>query len=1067
MNLKRFIERPVLSAVISIIIVIMGVIGLTNLPIEQYPNIAPPTIVVNATYYGANAETIQKAVIVPLEEAINGVEDMTYMTSNASNAGSAHITIYFKQGTNPDMAAVNVQNRVARANGRLPQEVKQVGVTTMKRQTSLLQIFSLHSPNGMYDENFLANYISINIKPQVLRITGVGDMNVMGGEYSMRVWLKPDIMASYKLMPSDITAAMAEQNIEAATGQFGENSGETFQYTMKYKGRLMTPEEFGNIIIRSTADGEILRLKDVAEVEMGKESYAYRGAMNGHPGVMAMVYQTAGSNATAVNNEIDKLLDEVRKGLPNGIELDQVNSTNDFLFASIKNVVRTLFEAILLVILVVYIFLQDFRSTIIPLVGIVVSLVGTFAFMFAAGFSLNLITLFALVLVIGTVVDDAIIVVEAVQSKFDAGYRSAKKASVDAMKGISSAVVTSSLVFMVVFIPVSFMGGTSGVFYTQFGLTMAVAVGISAINALTLSPALCAIMLKPYLNEDGSQKANFAARFRKAFNAAFGSMAEKYRKVVMLFVKRKWLAWVLIACSVGLLGYFMKTTKTSLVPNEDLGFIMVNVSTAPGSSLNQTDEVMLKVQQRILMIPQVKYMQKVSGYGLLSGQGNSFGMFMIRLKDWSERTNPGDDINSVINMIYGYTMDIKDAQVFAVSPGMIPGYGMGNALEVHMQDRAGGDVTSLFMETQKYIGALMQRPEIAQAYSTFDIRYPQWSVSVDAAKCKRAGITANLVLNTLSAYYGGQYVSDFNRFSKVYRVMMQADPKYRLDEKSLDNTFVITGTGEMAPLSQFVSLERVYGAETLTRFNMFNSIQVSAMPAPGYSSGEALAAVKETATQVMPRGYGYDFGGITREENNQSNNTIVIFGICILMMYLILAALYESFIIPFSVILTIPAGLMGSFAFAKMMGLENNIYLQTGLIMLIGLIAKTAILLTEYAVERRRAGMGITEAALSAAKARLRPILMTALTMIFGMLPLMASHGVGANGNRSLGTGVVGGMLIGTIALLFIVPSLYITFQWLEEKIKPVKRQKTQDLQIKHDIEEVIKEKKAEEGAKI
>ncbi|MBQ7819269.1 MAG: efflux RND transporter permease subunit [Bacteroidales bacterium] len=1064
MNLKRFIDRPILSAVISIVIVIMGLIGLSNLPIEQYPDIAPPTVMVNATYYGANAETIQKAVIAPLEEAINGVEDMTYMTSTASNSGSASITIYFKQGTDPDMAAVNVQNRVSRANGRLPQEVKQVGVTTMKRQTSMLQLFSLHCPNGMYDENFLANYININIKPQILRITGVGDMMVLGGEYSMRIWLKPDVMATYKLMPSDVTMALAEQNIEAATGQFGENSKETFQYTMKYKGRLMTPEEFGNIIIRSTPDGEILRLKDIADVEMGRESYAYVGEFNAHPGVMAMVFQTAGSNATAVNEEIDQLLEEVRKDLPKGVELDQVNSTNDFLFASISNVVRTLIEAIILVILVVYVFLQDVRSTIIPLVGIVVSLVGTFAFMMVAGFSLNLITLFALVLVIGTVVDDAIIVVEAVQAKFDAGYRSPKKASVDAMKGISNAVITSSLVFMVVFIPVSFMGGTSGVFYTQFGLTMAVAVGISAINALTLSPALCALMLKPYMNEDGSQKNNFAARFRKAFNAAFGTMAEKYRKIVMLFVKRKWLAWVILVVSVGLLGYFMKTTKTSLVPNEDQGFVIVNVSAAPGSSIAQTDAIMKTVQQRLQMIPQIKYLQKVTGYGVLSGQGNSFGMFMVRLKHWDDRKGEGDDVNSIIKMIYGLTMDIKDAQVFAISPGMIPGYGMGNSLDLHLQDRAGGDVTDFFMTSQKYMGALMQRPEISMAYSTFDIRYPQWSVDVDAAKCKRAGITPTLVLSTLSAYYGGQYVSDFNRFSKVYRVMMQADPKYRLDEKSLDNTFVITGTGEMAPLSQFVSLQRVYGAETLSRFNMFNSIAVNAMPAEGYSTGEAINAVKETAAQFLPRGYGYDFGGITREENSQTNNTIIIFAICIVMMYLILSALYESFLIPFAVILTIPAGLMGSFAFAKMMGLENNIYLQTGLIMLIGLIAKTGILLTEFAVERRRAGMGITEAALSAAKARLRPILMTVLTMIFGMLPLMAAHGVGANGNRSLGSGVVGGMLIGTLALLFMVPSLYITFQWLDEKVKPLKKQKTQDLQIKHDIEEVIKEKKAEKG---
>ena len=1063
MNLRTFIERPVLSAVISITIVVVGIIGLFSLPVEQYPDIAPPTIMVSTTYYGASAETLQKSVIAPLEEAINGVEDMTYMTSSATNSGSVSITVYFKQGTDPDMAAVNVQNRVSRATGQLPAEVTQVGVTTSKRQTSILQMFSLYSPDDSYDENFLSNYISINLKPQILRISGVGDLMIMGGEYSMRVWMKPDVMAQYKLIPSDITGVLAEQNIESATGSFGENSDETYQYTMKYTGRLITPEEFGDIVIRSTDNGEVLKLKDVADIQLGQDSYAYHGGMDGHPGVSCMVFQTAGSNATEVNQNIDKLLEEASKDLPKGVELTQMMSSNDFLFASIHEVVKTLIEAIILVILVVYVFLQDFRSTLIPLVGIVVSLVGTFAFMAIAGFSINLLTLFALVLVIGTVVDDAIIVVEAVQARFDVGYRSSYMASIDAMKGISNAVITSSLVFMAVFIPVSFMGGTSGTFYTQFGLTMAVAVGISAINALTLSPALCALLLKPYINEDGTQKNNFAARFRKAFNSAFDVMVDKYKTIVLFFIKRRWLTWSLLACSVVLLVLLMNNTKTSLVPDEDQGVIFVNVSTAAGSSLTTTDKVMERIEKRLIEIPQLKHVQKVAGYGLLAGQGSSFGMLILKLKPWDERSGDEDNVQSVIGQVYARTADIKDASVFAISPGMIPGYGMGNALELHMQDKMGGDMNEFFTTTQQYLGALNQRPEISMAYSTFDVRYPQWTVEVDAAKCKRAGITPDAVLSTLSGYYGGQYVSNFNRFSKVYRVMIQADPVFRLDETSLDNAFVRMSNGEMAPLSQFVTLTRSYGAESLSRFNMYNSIAVNAMPADGYSTGDAIKAVQETAEQSLPKGYGYDYGGITREENQQSGTTIIIFGICFLMIYLILSALYESFIIPFAVLLSVPCGLMGSFLFAWMFGLENNINLQTGLIMLIGLLAKTAILLTEYAAERRKAGMGLIASAVSAAKARLRPILMTALTMIFGLFPLMMSSGVGANGNRSLGTGVVGGMTIGTLALLFIVPTLFIAFQWLQERLRPVQSVPTHDWQIEEEIK-VSEEEKSKAG---
>ena len=1044
---------------ISVLILAIGLISLFTLPVEQYPDIAPPTVYVTASYTGADAEAVMNSVIMPLEESINGVEDMMYISSSASNAGLAIIQVYFKQGTDPDMAAVNVQNRVAKAQGLLPAEVTKVGVSTMKRQTSFLQIGALVCTDGRYDQTFLANYLDINVIPQIKRIEGVGDVMELGDTYSMRIWLKPERMAQYGLVPSDITAILGEQNIEAPTGALGESSKNVFQFTMKYRGRLKSVEEFRNTVVRSREDGSILRLQDVAEVELGTMTYSFRSEMDSQPAVLYMIFQTAGSNATAVNKEITTQIERMEKNLPEGTEFVTMMSSNDFLFASIHNVVETLIIAIILVILVVYFFLQDLKSTLIPSISIIVSLVGTFACLVAAGFSLNILTLFALVLAIGTVVDDAIVVVEAVQARFDVGYRSSYIASIDAMKGISNAVISSSLVFMAVFIPVSFMSGTSGTFYTQFGLTMAVAVGISAVNALTLSPALCALFLKPYINEDGTEKNNFAARFRKAFNAAFDAMIERYKKGVLFFIKRKWMVWTLLAASVVLLAFLMNTTKTSLVPDEDQGVVFVNVSTAAGSSLKTTNDVMMRIEKRMMDIPQVLHVQRVAGYGLLAGQGNSFGMLILKLKPWDEREGKENDVQAVIGQVYGRTADIKDASIFAISPGMIPGYGMGNALELHMQDKQGGDVGTFFNTTQQYLGALNQRPEIAMAYSTFDIRYPQWTVEVDASKCKRAGITPDAVLSTLSGYYGGQYVSNFNRFSKVYKVMIQADPKYRVDESSLNNIFVRMSNGEMAPLSQFVTLTRSYGAESLSRFNMFNSIAVNAMPAEGYSTGDAIRAVQETAVQALPKGFGYDFGGITREETDQGGTTIIIFAICFLMIYLILSALYESFLIPFAVLLSVPFGLMGSFLFAKMMGLENNIYLQTGLIMLIGLLAKTAILLTEYATERRKAGMSLTSAALSAAKARLRPILMTALTMIFGLFPLMVASGVGANGNSSLGTGTVGGMVIGTLALLFIVPSLFIVFQYLQEKVRPIQFQPAADWQIQEECVEAKEER--------
>ena len=1053
MTLKHFIERPVLASVISIVIVIAGLIGLATLPVEQYPDIAPPTVMVRASYPGASAETIQKSVIIPLEEAINGVEDMMYLKSDASNAGAATISVYFRQGTDPDMAAVNVQNRVATATGSLPAEVTRIGVTTMKRQTSMLMVFMLYSPDDSYDETFLANYMNINVKPRVQRIAGVGEFMALGSDYSMRIWLRPDVMAQYRLVPSDVTYALSEQNIESAVGSLGENSDNTFQYTMKYRGRRMTAEEFGQIVIRSTADGEVLRLKDVADIELGSESYAYKGYANGHPGITALVFQTAGSNATQVVESIDDLLDEIAADLPKGVEVLHLMSVNDYLYASMNEVLKTLIEAILLVILVVYVFLQDIRSTLIPTVSILVALVGTFAFLSVAGFSINLLTLFALVLAIGTVVDDAIIVVEAVQARFDTGYRSSYMATIDAMSGITSAIVTSTLVFMAVFIPVAMMGGTSGTFYTQFGITMAVAVGISALNALTLSPALCALIMKPYLDENGEMRDNFAARFRKAFNAVFTAMINKYKHGVMFFIKRRWLMWSTLALAFAALFVLMNTTKTGLVPDEDQGTIMVNVTTAPGSSLQETNEVMNRIGERMAGIEQIRDFQQVAGYGMIAGQGSSYGMCIVKLKNWEERPDKEDAVNAVIGQLYARTADIKDAQIFAVAPPMISGYGTSTGFEMYLQDRAGGSIDDFYNVYLRFVGALNQCPEIARAYSTFNINFPQYVVDIDAARAKRAGLSPTDILSTLSGYYGGQYVSNINRFSKVYRVMLQADPKYRLDTESLNNIFVRLQNGEMAPVSHFVTLTKVYGSEVLSRFNMYNSIAVNGTAADGYSSGDAIAAIRRTAEQVLPKGYGFEFGGITREESETGSNTAVIFGICILLIYLILSALYESFIIPFAVILSVPCGLMGSFLFARMLGLENNIYLQTGLIMLIGLLAKTAILLTEYAADRRACGMSLTQAAVSAAKVRLRPILMTVLTMVFGMIPLVFASGVGANGNSTLGAGVVGGMIIGTLALLFLVPTLFIVFQTLQEKVKPVEFNATPDWAVQEEIE--------------
>ena len=1030
MNVKTFIDRPILSGVISVLMVLVGVIGLSQLPLEQFPEIAPPTVRIMASYTGANAETVQKSVIVPLKEAINGVEGMMYMTSSASNNGTASIGIFFRQGTDADMAMVNVQNRAATVQGRLPSDVVKSGLTVRKRQTSNIKQIAVYSPDSTFDRSFLANYTKINIEPRLSRIPGVGEVNVMGADYSMRIWLDPMKMAHYGLTPADVTNVLNEQNVEVATGTLGAESSNTFQYVLKYRGRYEEEQEYENLVVRSLPDGDVLRIGDIARVELGSQNYNIIGETNGSPGINISINQVAGSNANEIIKQIDQEVEEIRKSLPRGIVIEDLESKKDFLDASITNVVETLLEALLLVILVVWAFLGSWRATIIPAIAIVVSLIATLAVIYAIGFSLNMLTLFALVLVIGTVVDDAIVVVEAVQARLERGERKEKRGEMteEAMKSITSALITTTLVFMAVFVPVCFIGGVTGTFYTQFGLTMAIAVGISLFNALTLSPALCALIMKA----QGDGVNGFHARF----NAGFTAVLDHYKHAVNSFIPRRWLAVALVVLSIIGLAWMMRTTKTGLVPNEDMGTVFINVQASPGSSLQQTYGILKQVEERIKDLPQLRIYSLIAGNSNNFEQSSSNGNFTLKLKKWGERKGKGDDVQSVVDEIYRRTADIANAKIQVNTQNMLPGFGRINGFELHVQDKHGGTINDLLVYTNRLIAALNERPEISRAYTNFSLKYPQYRVDVDAALCKRHGVSPSDVLAALSGYVGGLYASNFVRFTKLYRVMVQASPEYRLDTESLNNIFVRNGAGEMSPIGQYITLTRIYGSETLSRFNLFPSIQVGGTAADGYSSGQAIDAIREVAAEVLPEGYGYEFGGMTREESSAQNTTALVFIICIIFIYLILCALYESLFIPLAVILSVPFGLAGSFLFAWMWGLENNIYMQTGLIMLIGLLSKTAILLTEYATTRRRQGMGIVEAALDAAAVRLRPILMTSLTMVFGLLPLALATGVGANGNHSLGVGTIGGMVVGTISLIFIVPVLFVIFRTIEERFK-------------------------------
>ena len=1056
MKLDKFINRPVLSTVISILIVILGILGLVSLPITQYPDIAPPTVHVSATYTGANAQTVLNSVIAPLEEQINGVENMMYMTSTASNNGEASIDVYFKQGTDPDMAAVNVQNRVTKAQGFLPSEVTQIGVTTQKRQTSMLLGFAIYSPDDRYDIKFLENYANINIIPEVKRIPGVGDAMVMGADYSMRIWLKPDVMAQYKLMPTDVSAALAEQNIEAAPGQFGENGNQSFQYVMRYKGRLQTEEEFGDIVIKATENGEILRLKDIATIELGRLTYGFDNKVNGHTGVTSIIFQTAGSNATQIIKDIEAYLAQAEKQFPSGIKTEVLLNANDFLFASIEEVIKTLVEAFILVFFVVYIFLQDFRSTLIPAIAIPVALIGTFFALYLIGFSLNLLTLCAMALAIAIVVDDAIVVVEGVHAKLDQGYKSSRKASIDAMSELGGAIVSITLVMMSVFIPVSFMGGTSGTFYRQFGLTMAIAIGFSAINALTLSPALCALFLKPHQKE-GEKKMSLINRFHTSFNTAYDIVLKKYKRQTSFFINHKWLSMGTVIVSVIVLFFLMKSTPTGLVPNEDTGTIFAMVSMPPGTSMERTEAMMQKVDSMIAAIPAVKGRTQITGYNFVAGQGNSYGSIIVKLKDWKERSSE-ESSDNIIKMLYGKSAQIfNEGQILFFAPPMIPGYGISNGFEFNLQDKTGGDLNEFFKVAQNFLAKLNARPEIAAAQTAFSPVFPQYMIDIDAAKCKQAGISPRDILTTLQGYYGGLYSSNFNRFGKLYRVMIQADPQSRISPETLNSIKVRNGN-EMAPITQFVTLKKIYGPDNITRFNMYTSMKVNGSPVPGVSSGDAIKVIEEVAAETLPVGYGYEFSGITREEQSTgTNTTVIIFALCFVFVYLLLSAQYESYILPLAVILSIPFGLAGSFIFARMMSVENNIYLQIALIMLVGLLAKNAILIVEFALDRRKTGMSIVDSAIQGAAARLRPILMTSLAMVIGLLPMMFAHGVGANGNSTLGAGAVGGMFIGMICQIFIVPALFVIFEIIQEKFKPIEWHDTDNSEIEAEIEQYTK----------
>ena len=1037
-----FINRYVMACAISIVIALVGFICIKTLPIEQYPSIAPPTVRVTTSYTGADANTIMKSVIQPLEESINGVPGMTYMTSTASSSGDVSIQVFFEQGSDPDIAAVNVQNRVSRATALLPADVTKVGVQVMKQQNNILQIAAIRSVDGKYDDDFIANYIDINVKPRLMRITGVGDVLSLGNTYALRIWMKPDVMAHYGLTPNDVFAAIGGQSFVSATGSLGEQSQNAYQYTMEYKGTLKTVEEFNDIVLRSSDSGHMLHLGDVADVEIGAVSYNFVSNINGSPGTIYMIFQAPGANATEVNARIEKLYEDLKPTMPAGLEFVKLETSDDFLFAAIHNVVETLIIAIILVILVVFFFLQNFKATIIPSISIIVSLLGTFAIVSLAGFSLNILTLFALVLAIGTVVDDAIVVVEAVMAKMEGGISDAREATRQAMSEVSVAVVSCTLVFMAVFIPVTFMPGTSGTFFTQFGVTIASSVGLSCVSALTLCPALCAIMLK--VTEGKKEGKSLTYYTKKAYTVSYNAIFNKYSKAVQKFIKRPVLAWSILALAAVLLVFFMKNLPSGLVPQEDQGVFLAEIRAPEGTTMQQTREIVKQVEAKVKEIPEMESFAVAVGYGMMSGSGSNYATLIVRLKNWDERPGMNHLIDLVLGRFYYACMDIKNVQVMPFQLPQVPGYGSNNSVNLVVQDLNDGDLSEFAKLVKNFLAKLSERPEISMAMTSYSDRFPKYQVDVDPAQCDRAGVSPAAVLQTLGAYCGGSYVGNYNQFGKVYRIMASASPEYRLDPSSLNNIFVKVRDGKMAPIAEFVSLKEIVGTSNIDHFNLFQSITCFVQAAGGYTEGDAHEVIAEVFKETMPNGYSYEYSGMSREleEASGSNTTALIYIICVILIYLILASLYNSWFTPLAVLLSVPFGLMGAFVCAylgsllHLPGMDNNIYLQTGVIMLIGLLSKTAILITEFASERRAQGMSIVEAAFAACQERLRPILMTVATMIIGMIPLVIEGGAGANGNRALALGVIGGMSVGTIALLFVVPAFFIVFQKLHERFQ-------------------------------
>ncbi len=1034
--IKKFIDRPVLSTVISILITILGILGLMSLPIEQYPDIAPPTVQVSASYTGANAETVLNSVIIPLEEEINGVEGMTYMSSTASNDGSASISVFFEQGINADIAAVNVQNRVSRATSKLPSVVIQTGVTTIKKQTSALLFFSLFSDNKEYDETFVQNYAKINIVPLLQRVKGVGQVNIFGAkDYSMRIWIDPQKMAMYNIVPSDIQAALREQNIEAAPGKFGENAEGVYEYTMKYKGRFSQVSEYENIIIRAVGNGEFLRLKDIANIELGAFSYTSKNMGMGKPGVAGGIFQTSGSNAQEVTDEVMKILEEAKKDFPKGLDYVVPFNVNTFLDASIEKVVTTLLEAFILVFIVVFIFLQDFRSTLIPVIAVPVAIIGTFFFMNLFGYSINMLTLFAIVLSIGIVVDDAIVVVEAVHAKLDQGAKSAKEATVSAMSEITGAIISITLVMSAVFLPVTFIKGSSGIFYQQFAITLAIAILISAVNALTLSPALCALFLKPH-KESEHENTKLKERFKMAFNTGFETMQGKYNRILKALMKRKWITGVILLLATVTAFYLFKVTPSGFIPSEDRGIIFSDISLPPGSTLEQTQKIVNTYDSIVNSMDIVEARLNVVGFSLLNGvNGGSYAFAIVKLKDWSQRKDKNQSVDAVVGQLFAKTAGIKDAKLIFFTPPSVQGFGSSDGFEFKLQNKGDDSWTEMGNVSGQFLQELNKRPEIQYAMTSFNPNFPQYQLDINLEKIKDAGLTVSDIFNTLQGYYGGLYTTDFNRFGKQYRVMIQAKPEDRATPETLNDIFVRNNNNESVAISQFVSLKRIYGPEFVSRYNLLKSIGITGKSNPGYSTGDAIKAVEEVAAQHLPKNYGYEFSGMTREEILAGGQAIWVFLLSLIFVYFLLAAQYESYILPLSVLFSLPVGVAGAIGFIKLAGLENNIYFQITLIMLIGLLAKNAILIVEFALQRRRHGMSLFESAIQGAKARLRPIIMTSFAFIFGMLPLVFAGGVGAVGNRSIGTGAAGGMLIGTMVGVLVIPVLFVIFQSLQELI--------------------------------